>query len=135
MTNPRSNSISFQSISKFRRWVFNNLERKTGQAPSAPHYHFPRSHLAQPYFTHPGTGKVTLTLSMLSDTTHYVSPLFALLNQIRSEGHDIAAAFDEAVAMRTALQQADKAMEELGSLALKGRFRAAETSKSTGEQA
>lgn len=124
-----SDILSFKSIRQFRRFVFNNLERKT------PRYHYPRSHLEQPYFTHPGTGKVTLRLAMLADTTRFVSPLFALLNQLRSEGNDISAAFDEAVAMRTVLQQADQAMEELGSLALKGRFMSAETSKLSGEKA
>jgi hypothetical protein len=119
----------FKSIRKFRRWVIKNLERKS------PGYQFPRSHLEQPYFTQPSTGKVTLHLSMLADTTHFVSPLFALLNQLRSEGNDISAAFDEAVAMRTVLQQANKTMEQLSSLALKGRFMSAPAAKSSGEQA
>lgn len=119
----------FKSIRKFRRWVIKNLERKS------PGYQFPRSHLEQPYFTQPSTGKVTLHLSMLADTTHFVSPLFALLNQLRSEGNDISAAFDEAVAMRSVLQQANKTMEQLSSLALKGRFMSAPAAKSSGEQA
>lgn len=125
--NTMSDTLSFKSIRQFRRWVFKNLERKTTR------YHYPTSHLEQPYFTHPGTGKVTLRLAMLADTTQFVSPLFALLNQIRSEGNDISGAFDEAVAMRTALQQADQVMEQLGSLAIKGRFMAAGASKSSGE--
>lgn len=114
----RANALRFQSVRKFRKWVFNNLERK-----NTPRYHYPRNMLEQPYFTYPGTGKVTLRLSMLANTTQYVSPLMALLNQLRSDGHEVTAAFDEAVAMRTALIQADKDIEEIGGLTLKARFK------------
>lgn len=82
--------------------------------------------LVQPYFTQPGTGKVTLTLSMLTDTTQYVSPLMSLLNQLRSEGHEVTGAFDEAVAMRTALMQVENDIESIGTLALKARFKRCE---------
>lgn len=114
----RTHPISFQSVRKFRKFIFNNLERK-----NSTRYHYPLSHLEQPYFTNPGTGKVTLHLSMLADTTHFVSPLFALLNQLRSDGHEVTASFDEAVAMRTALQQAHNDIEAMGTLAIKARFK------------
>lgn len=109
-------ALSFQSVHKFRRFVFNNLERK-----NTARYHYPRIMLDQPYFVWPATGKATLHLSMLANTTQYVSPLLALLNQLRSEGHEIAAAFDEAVAMRAALQQANQVLDDISTLALKAR--------------
>lgn len=133
-----------EKAAEFRRWILDILDNEIeAQAECrakpgavaltekpvlkarAGHYHYPRSHLEQPYYTNPGTGKVTLTLSMLGDTTHFVSPLMALLNQLRSEGFDVSAPFDEAVAMRSVLQQADRDLEAMSSLALKARFRSA----------
>lgn len=66
-------------------------------------YHYPRKLLEQPHFT---TSKIpaALSISMLGNTTEFVSPLFALLNELRSEGHEISAPWDEAVAMREAVQ-------------------------------
>lgn len=133
-----------EKAAEFRRWILDILDREI-MAPAerrakpgavtvaakpvpqarAANYHYPRSHLEQPYYTNPGTGKVTLHLSMLGDTTHFVSPLMALLNQLRSEGFDVSAPFDEAVAMRTVLQQADRDLEAMSSLALKARFKPA----------
>lgn len=120
-TNRAPSVLAFQTVRKFRRFIFNNLERK-----NSPRYNYPRNMLAQPYFTHPGTGRVTLNLTMLSDTTQYVSPLMALLNQLRSEGHNVTAPFDEAVAMRTALIQAEMDIENIGMLSLKARFKRCE---------
>lgn len=85
-------------------------------------YHYPRTMLDQPHFVWPATGKATLHLSMLANTTQYVSPLMSLLNQLRSEGHEVTAAFDEAVAMRAALQQANQALDDISTLALKARI-------------
>lgn len=116
----RTHQISFQSVGKFRKFIFNNLERK-----NSTRYHYPRSHLEQPYYTNPGTGKVTLHLSMLGDTTQFVSPLMALLNQLRSDGFDVTAPFDEAVAMRSVLQQAYRDIEAMSTLAIKARFKSA----------
>ncbi len=45
----------------------------------------------------------------------------SLLNQLRSEGHDITAPFEEAVAMRTAMQQTDKVLDEIRLIALKAK--------------
>jgi len=85
-------------------------------------YHYPRSLLEQPYYTNPGTGKVTITLAMLGNTTHFVSPLMALLNRLRADGHEITAPFDEAVAMRTALIQANDDIDAISTLAIKAQF-------------
>lgn len=117
-----------EKAAEFRRWVLDILERETAPAvpaiPALPRakYHYPRHMLDQPYFVLPATGKATLHLSMLANTTQFVSPLLALLNQLRSEGHDITAAFDEAVAMRTILQQTDKELETLVDIARRARF-------------
>lgn len=118
--------------------AFNDLEQRALEKAAAKRlppaqrtlpkarYHYPRSMLNQPHFTAPQTGQATLTLAMLADTRLFVSPLLALLNQLRSEGHDITAPFDEAVAMRTALQHADKDVQAVIDLALKARFRSVE---------
>lgn len=89
-------------------------------------YHYPRKLLEQPYFTSP-KAPASLGISMLGDTTQFVSPLFALLNELRSEGHDVSGPWDEAVAMREAIQRADKVMEEISLLSMKGRFKHAST--------
>lgn len=126
-----------EKAAAFRRWILdvldNEIERAPKALPSPPRalpgkrYHYPRTMLEQPHFTSPRTGKVTLRLSMLANTTQFVSPLFALLNQLRSEGHDISGAFDEAVALRTAAQQSNQVFEQIGALAMEGRLMAAET--------
>lgn len=81
-------------------------------------YHYPRSLLDQPHFTIPATGKASIYLGMLANTTHYTSPLMALLNQLRSDDHDVSAPLDEAIAMRTILQQVAKDIEEIRSITL-----------------
>lgn len=81
-------------------------------------YHYPRSLLDQPHFVVPATGKASIYLGMLANTTHYTSPLMALLNQLRSDGYDVSAPLDEAIAMRTLLQQVAKDIEEIRSITL-----------------
>ena len=117
-----------EKAAEFRRWVLDILEGQPVEPSPVPalpkaRYHYPRNLLNQPYFMSPGHDRVTLHLSMLADTTQYVSPLMALLNQLRSEGHEVTAPFDEAAAMRMALIQADKDIEAMGALALKARFK------------
>jgi len=86
-------------------------------------YHYPRNMLDQPYFTSPDSGKATIRMAMLADTEQFVSPLMALLNQLRSEGHDVTAPFDEAVAMRSILANADKCIEEIRYLTTKMQYK------------
>lgn len=64
---------------------------------------------------------------MLGNTKEFASPLFALLNELRSDGHDISAPWDEAVAMREAVQRADKIIEGAIKRLWDGRFAAAST--------
>lgn len=92
-------------------------------------YHYPRALLDQPHFVTPVTGKATLKPAMLANTEHFISPLLALLNQLRSEGHDVSGPLDEAVALRNALRIADTALEEISTLAIQGRFTPAEDKK------
>ncbi|MDP3322655.1 MAG: BRO family protein [Hydrogenophaga sp.] len=121
----------------FKKWVTSEVLptiRKTGQYQVAKppriakstKYHYPRNMLDQPYFVLPKTGKANLSLHMLANTTEFVSPLMALLNQMRSEGHEVTAPFDEAVAMRTALQKAEAAFEAISDCALRGRLKTLE---------
>jgi len=89
-------------------------------APARPaRDHYPRELLNQPFFVSPTTGHAEVYLSMLADTAHYVSPLMALLDQLRSEGHDISGAYEEAAAMRAVIQQASKALAQIQSIALR----------------
>jgi phage anti-repressor protein len=89
-------------------------------------YNYPRKLLEQPHFTIPKI-PASLGISMLADTQEFVSPLFALLNELRTDGHNVSAPWDEAVAMREAIQRADKAMKETLSLMWNSRFAAAST--------
>ena len=84
-------------------------------------YQYPRAMLDQPHFVAPDDGKACLSLSMLSDLAQFESPLMSLLNQLRSDGHDITAPLDEAVAMRAAMQQTDKVLDEIRLIALKAK--------------
>lgn len=84
-------------------------------------YQYPRAMLDQPYFVAPDAGKACLSLSMLTDSSQFESPLMSLLNQLRGEGYDITAPFEEAVALRAAMQQTDKALDEIRLIALKAK--------------
>jgi prophage antirepressor-like protein len=84
-------------------------------------YQYPRAMLDQAHFVAPDTDKACLSLSMLSDPSQFKSPLMSLLNQLRSEGYDITAPFEEAVAMQSAMQQTDKVLDEIRLIALKAK--------------
>ena len=84
-------------------------------------YQYPRAMLDQAHFVAPDADKACLSLSMLSDPTQFKSPLMLLLNQLCSEGYDITAPFEEAVAMRSAMQQTDKVLDEIRLIALKAK--------------
>jgi prophage antirepressor-like protein len=84
-------------------------------------YQYPRAMLDQPHFVAPDAGKACLSLSMLTDSSQFESPLMSLLNQLRGEGYDITAPLEEAVAMRAAMQQADTVLDEIRLIALKAK--------------
>lgn len=93
--------------------------KATTNPDTATRYHYPRTMLDQPFFISPATGLAEIYLSMLADTTYYVSPLMALLDQLRSEGHDISGAYEEAAAMRAVIRQASKALKQIQDTALR----------------
>jgi len=92
---------------------------KASHPDTEARYHYPRSMLDQPFFVSPVTEQAEVHLSMLADTTHYVSPLMALLDQLRNEGNDIAGAYEEAAAMRAVIGQASKALAQIQDIALR----------------
>lgn len=81
-------------------------------------YNYSRHLLEQPYFKSTN-GSARLSISMLANTEKFISPLFCLLNELQTEGHDIAAAWDEAIAMREAIVRADETLKEIYLLALR----------------
>ena len=93
----------------------------TNDTLSGARYQYPRAMLDQPHFVAPDAGKACLSLSMLTDSSQFESPLMSLLNQLLGEGYDITAPLEEAVAMRAALQQTDKVLDEIRLIALKAR--------------
>jgi len=93
----------------------------TNETLTGTRYLYPRAMLDQPHFVAPDAGKACLSLSMLSDQAQFESPLMSLLNQLCSEGHDITAPLEEAVAMRVAMQQTDKVLDEIRFIALKAK--------------
>lgn len=119
--------------------AFNELERRALEkatskrlpAPASPkaltagRYHYPRNLLNQPYFTSPVTGEATLNASMIAHPT-YVSPLMGLLNQLRSEGHEVTAPFDEALAMRNAVIKTEQVLDEISTLAIRAQYKSCE---------
>lgn len=103
------------------RRYFISLERKALKAlpPSEPkRYNYPRQLLEQPYFKS-ATSSARLSISMLSNTESFISPLFCLLNELQTDGHDIQAAWDEAIAMREAIVRANETLEDIYLTALR----------------
>ncbi|WP_157844827.1 Rha family transcriptional regulator [Methylocucumis oryzae] len=81
-------------------------------------YHYPRR-LPQPAPFSSENQPTGFNLALQGHNQHFVSPLFALLNELRADGHDISAPWDEAVAMREALQRMNHVCQEMIDLAMK----------------
>jgi hypothetical protein len=81
-------------------------------AESSKRYHYPRSFLEQPYFKS-ATSSANLSISMLSNTEKFISPLFCLLNELRADGHEVSAPWDEAIAMREAIVRANETLKDI----------------------
>lgn len=81
-------------------------------------YHYPR-HLPQPAPFSSENQPAGFNQTLPGHNQHFVSPLFALLNELRADGHDISAPWDEAVAMREALQRMNHVCQEMIDLAMK----------------
>ncbi len=89
-------------------------------------YNYPRKLLEQSGFVSAnGKNPARLNLSMLANTKAFISPLMHLLNEMRADGHDVSAPWDEFIAMREALIAADKALEKIYMEALQVNFRSA----------
>jgi anti-repressor protein len=116
------------------RRYFISLERKAGNtskalpAPEPKRYNYPRKLLEQSGFVSTdGKHPARLNLSMLANTKEFISPLMHLLNELRADGHDVSAPWDEFIAMREAIIAADKALEKIYIEALQVNFRSAST--------
>ena len=91
-------------------------------------YDYPRKLLEQSGFVSAdGKHPARLNMSMLTNTKAFISPLMHLLNEMRMDGHDVSAPWDEFIAMREALIAADKALEKIYTEALQVNFRSAST--------
>lgn len=94
--------------------------------PTPKKYSYPRKLLEQDgFFT--DTRPAALNIFMLSNK-HYVPPLMHLLNELRTDGNEVSAAWDEAIAMREGILQANTALEEIYTKALRSCHRPASTS-------
>ncbi len=81
-------------------------------AESPKRYHYPRNFLEQPYFKS-ATSSANLSISMLSNTEKFISPLFCLLNELRADGHEVSAPWDEAISMREAIVRANETLKDI----------------------
>lgn len=113
------------------RRYFISLERKIPKALPAPEpkrYNYPRKLLEQSGFISAnGKYPAKLNISMLANTKAFISPLMHLLNELRADGHDVSAPWDEFIAMREAIMEAEKALEKIYMEALQVNFRSAST--------
>lgn len=101
-------------------------ETKKLSANNTERYHYPRKLLEQSGFVSAdGKHPARLNISMLANTKVFISPLFHLLNELRTDGYDVSAPWDEAIAMREAIITADKALEKIYTEALQVNFRSA----------
>lgn len=103
------------------RRYFISLERKAinsrkTRSLSSKKYNYPRNRLEQPYFAE--KKPASLSLSMLANTKEFTSQLKALLNELRTDGHNVDAAWDEYQAMDEIIRHCDGFMDEVIELAL-----------------
>ena len=74
-------------------------------------FNYPRKLLEQDGFIMPDR-PARLNISMLGNK-NFVSPLMHLLNELRVDGHEVSAAWDEAIAMRDGVIHADEVLEKI----------------------
>ena len=80
-------------------------------------YNYPRALLEQSYFASE-KNPACLSVSMLTNTKKFISPLFGLLNELRVDGHDVSGPLAEAEALREALITVDDALNQIWKTAL-----------------
>lgn len=138
--NQRARALSKQAFKAYRKQIIADLPHEpenweyTEPAradaaidPIQARYCYPRSLLNQERFITPATGQAKLSPSALVDD-EFISPLLALLNQLRNDGHDITAPLDEALALRAGLKKAVQTLEDIHSQALKTCYQNCEVS-------
>lgn len=97
------------------------------ELPAPKQYHYPRKLLEQTGFI-TTSSPAALNIAMLS-SKNYVSPLLYLLNELRSDGHEITAAWDEAIALRDGVIHADAVLEKISLDAIRAYSKPASTAK------
>ncbi len=93
--------------------------------PIPKKYSYPRRLLEQSGFIAKGS-RARLNISMLAHK-NFISPLFHLLNELRTEGHDVDAPWDEAIAMRDGIMEADEVLTKITLDALGANHKTAST--------
>ncbi|MDE2388258.1 MAG: KilA-N domain-containing protein [Betaproteobacteria bacterium] len=115
--NPADRTAQMEEIGKVFEKQYQKLKKQ---------YNYPRKLLEQSGFVSAdGKHAARLNISMLANTKAFISPLMHLLNELRMDGHDVSAPWDEFIAMREALIAADKALERIYMEALQVNFRSA----------
>lgn len=115
---PTDRSEYLAEVRREFRKQFDELRKK---------YNYPRQLLGQPDFTS-SEGTVRLDINMLANRK-FISPLFALLNELRTDGHEVTAPLAEAEAMRQGIIEADTAFDQIWNIALKTKVRPAKISE------
>lgn len=93
--------------------------------PTPKKYSYPRRLLEQSGFIAKGS-RARLNISMLAHK-NFISPLFHLLNELRTEGHDVDGPWDEAIAMRDGIMEADEVLTKVALDALGANHKTAST--------
>lgn len=96
--------------------------------PENKRYNYPRHLLEQEYFTSP-TRSAKLSISMLGNEKEFSSTLLNLLLELKMDGHNVHAPYDEYMAMREAIIKANRAMDEILHIVLKATAQPASTAK------
>lgn len=89
-------------------------------------YNYPRHMLEQEYFTSPSR-HAPLNISMLGHEKEFSSTLLQLLLELRMDGHNVDAPYDEFIAMREGMIKARRALDEIMHTALRASGQPAST--------
>lgn len=103
-------------------------QAKALPSPDKKRYHYPRHMLEQEYFTSP-TRPAKLSISMLGNQKEFSSTLLQLLLELRMDGHNVDAPYDEYIAMREGMIKARRALYEILETALRANAQPASTAK------
>lgn len=82
------------------------------QEKSPKRYNYPRYLLEQEYFTSPSR-HAPLNISMLGHEKEFSSTLLQLLLELRMDGHNVDAPYDEFIAIREGMIKARRALDEI----------------------